>query len=981
VRRAVLGGALLFSLARTGSAQLIPNDDWRTLRTTHFRVHFTPELEEQARRAAVNAERAYTQLAAELVPPRGTIDLVIADNVDYVNGYATPFPSNRIVVFAHPPTDASGLRHYDDWNALVLTHELAHIFHLDRARGIWRAGQAIFGRNPLLFPNAYAPTWVIEGIAVYFESRATGTGRLEGGEHSMIARAAVLEDRLPTLQELSPGTSRFPGGGVVYVYGSLLFDYLARVRGPESVKDFVEATSGTWFPFWLTPTSRKAFGMSFQTAWEEWRDSLRVQTRPGTTVLPGWRELTTDGRIAFFPRWLGDTTLLYAANKGNEVGAAYEVTLGGRERKVGRRNASSPNVRLRGGGILFSQPDFLDLYRLRNDLYVERKGRQQRLTRGARLSHADARADGEIVAVQATSNSTRLVRISPDGKRITALTTAGVDIQWADPRWSPDGTRISAVRQSRGTSEIAVLDADGGVTLTLGATRAINAGPSWSPDGRRIYFSSERGGSAQVYVADLATSPVTIGRMTNAVTGVFSPEVAPDGDNVAAVLFKADGYHIVATSLDEAPPTAPSDSSRVGPRAGCSDCIASLPGLPPLGASDMSPARKYSPWESLRPRYWLPVFESATEDGLSIGAATSGADIVGRHGYTVQALYNTRFDEMSGWLWYRYAGLGLPLLDLYASRNSSHEAVYSDNAGAFTRLGTFAERTTVASLSATFVRPRFRTFAIGSIGAEVERRRYSTDPDTLLPLLSSFYSTSPTYPAITAAAGWSNTRRPDLSISPEDGIVLSLSARQRWQSGSSGASTRSVIGVTTGYKSLDLPGFAHHVLALRGAVGITDERSPSRFSAGGVSGTLLDIFPGYSLGAQRRTFGVRGYPSGSEGGIRAYAVSLEYRAPISAPSRGFRYLPIFIDKTSFALFADMGRAYCPAAAATGTGICRSGDVGTPVMRSVGTELNIDTGVQLDIQARVRLGVAFPLAERERLDADRTQFYATFGTSF
>src|SRR5207302_6007026 len=115
------------------------------------------------------------ELSRELVPPRGIIDLVVADNVDYVNGYATPFPSNRIVVYAHPPTDASGLRNYDDWNALVVTHELTHIFHLDRSRGIWRIGQAIFGRNPLLFPNLYEPRWVLEGLAVYFESDRKST--------------------------------------------------------------------------------------------------------------------------------------------------------------------------------------------------------------------------------------------------------------------------------------------------------------------------------------------------------------------------------------------------------------------------------------------------------------------------------------------------------------------------------------------------------------------------------------------------------------------------------------------------------------------------------------------------------------------------------------------------------------------------------------------------------------------------------------
>ena len=981
MRVAALGGAWLLLSAAAAQAQLVPNDDWRTLRTAHFRVHFTPPLEEQARRAAVNAERAYTQLAAELVPPRGTIDLVISDNVDFVNGYATPFPSNRIVVFAHPPTDASGLRHYDDWNALVITHELAHIFHLDRARGIWRFGQAIFGRNPLLFPNAYVPSWVIEGIAVYFESRLTGTGRLESSEHSMIARAAVLEKRLPTLQELSPGTSRFPGGVVVYVYGSLLFDYLSRTRGPQTVRDFVERSSRSVFPFLLTPTSRGAFGMSFQTAWQQWRDSLTRLNPPGSEILPEWRELTTTGRLALFPRWLSDTTVIYAAGKGKSVPAAYTVNLDGKEKRVGRRNGGSPNVLLRDGGILFAQHDYLSPYTVRTDLYVEKDGRQRRLTRGARLTFPDARPDGEIVAVQAIPGSTRLVRVSRDGRSITPLTAGTLDINWADPRWSPDGNRIVAIRQDRGRSEIAMLTPDGRVTKTFGATRAINSAPSWSPDGQRIYFSSDRSGSPQIYVADLSVDPVSIALTTRAATGVLSPDISADGRRIAAVLFEADGYHIVATTLGDRPRYDSVDSTRTSPRSTCANCIATMAGLPPAGASDASPATKYSPWGSLLPRYWMPIIEQTEEDGLQLGALTSGADIIGRHDYTVDALYNTRFHEVSAWLWYRYAGLGQPFLDFHGSVTSSREGIFTESGGEFDRVGTFVERSRLASLRATVVRPRVRTFALASIGGEIEGREYETDPPTLLPQLPSFYSSSPAYPALVASAGWSNARRPPLSISAEDGLTLSLNARQRWQTGASGAATRSLVGVTTAYKSLDLPGFAHHVLAFRAAGGITDDRSPSRFSAGGVSGTTLDIFPGYSLGEQRRTFGVRGYPAGAEGGIRAYTASVEYRAPIFAPSKGFRYIPIFIDKTSLALFGEMGRAYCPVSAANGEGVCRTTDVGTPVMRSIGGELNIDTGVQLDFQARLRLGVAFPLTDRERFAADAARVYLTFGAGF
>jgi hypothetical protein len=982
VRLITLAAVVACCAARATGAQLPPNEQWLTLETRHFRVHFTPPLEQEARRAAVNAERAYTELSTELAPPRGTIDLVVSDNVDYVNGYATPFPSNRIVVFTHPPTDAAGLRSYDDWNSLVVTHELTHIFHLDRSRGIWRFGQAIFGRNPLLFPNLYQPRWVVEGLAVYFESRLTGYGRLESSEHSMVARAAALANRVPTLQELSPGTSRFPGGEVVYIYGSLLFDYLSRTRGPGSIREFVERGSKTFFPFLLTPTSRGAFGMSFQTAWQHWRDSLAREVSTRHEVMPGWRQLTSAGRVALFPRWLSDTSLIYAGDKAREMPSAYEVSLSGIERRLGRRNGLSPNVRLPDGSILFSQPDFLDLYHIRNDLYIQRNGVETRLTRGARLSSPDARADGEIVAVQDVPATTRLVRVSRDTRAIVPITQTSLDEQWSDPRWSPDGSRIAAVTQTRGRSEIVILDADGKLIDSFGGTHSINSSPSWSSDGKHIYFSSERSGSPQVYVADVTSFSPSVSRVTDAATGVFSPEASPDRSKLAALLFTADGYHLGVAPLTEQLRLSAADSSRTSPRASCGTCLNLVAGLPPLGAADTSSARPYSPWQSLLPRYWMPVFESTTDDGTSFGAVTSGSDIVGRHDYVVEALRNNRFHDNSAWLWYRYAGLGLPLIDLYASQNYSHDIVYGGpTGGPFIPVGTVSERSRIASLQATLVRPRFRDYTLAAFGGEIESIRYSTAPNTLLPLLPPFYSTSYAYPALIASAGWSNARRPGLSISAEDGISASVSGRQRWQRGTSGSSTRSVIGVTSVYRSLDLPGFAHHVLALRAAGGVTDERSPNRFSAGGISGTLLEVFPGVSLGEQRRTFGVRGYPVSAEAGIRAYSGAIEYRAPLAAPSRGFRFIPVFIDKTSLTLFGEAGRAYCPASAVTTNGVCRASDVGNPVMRSAGIELNIDTGLQLDLQTRVRLGLAFPLANREQVGASRAQAYATFGSSF
>lgn len=972
--------ALMLGATRSIGAQLPPNEDWRTIHTRHFRVYFTPPLEQEARRAAVNAERAYTELAAELVPPRGTIDLVISDNVDNTNGYATPFPSNRIVVYAHPPTDASGLRNYEDWNALVVTHELTHIFDLDRSRGIWRAAQAIFGRNPLLFPNQYEPSWVLEGLAVYYESRLTGVGRLESSEHSMIARAAALANRVPTLQELSPNTSRFPGGEIVYVYGSLLFDYLSRTRGPAGIRDFIERGAKTPFPFVLTFTSRAAFGESFQTAWNSWRDSLVREMKTPHTLMPDWRQLTKTGRVAAFPRWLGDTAILYSGDKGREVPALYEVSLDGRERNLGRRNGTSPNVRLPDGSILFSQPDFLDPYHLREDLYVQRGGHQTRLTRGARLSTPDARRDGEIVAVQSLPATTRLVRMSWHGGALTPITTASLDTQWLAPRWSPDGTRIVAVQQSRGASQLVILDDRGQQLMSFGGSRAITSDPSWSPDGRRIYFSSERDGMPEIYSADLSAVPVPIARLTDAATGLFSPEQSPGQATLASVLFLADGDHVGIAPVPA--PLASSDTDHHRPvfRQACVDCLAIPPGLSPLGDTDTSKATRYSPWRSLLPRYWEPVFSSSTSDGASFGAATSGYDVISRHAYTAQALHNYRYGENSGWLAYTYAGLGLPLLDFFASQDYSNDR-FGVISGPDTAFGVLMERDRIASLQVTFVRPRVRTYSFASIGGEFETISYATTPDTVIKILSAFYTKTHTLPSIVASAGWSNTKRPGLSISPEDGVSASVSARQRWDHAAAGLSTRSAVGVSSIYKSLDLPGFAHHVLALHAAGGIEDERSLDLFSAGGVSGASILVLPGVSVG-QRRTFGVRGYPTSAEEGIRAYSAAAEYRAPLTDPSRGFRFLPVFFDKTSLTVFGETGRAFCPAqTAASARGVCGVIAAPNPIMSSVGAELNIDSGIQLDFPARLRLGAAVPLAHRQELKAPGVELYATFGASF
>src|SRR5690606_4579498 len=265
------------------AAQVPPHENWQTLRTDRFRITFSPGLEALARHAAERAEAAYAQLARELgPPPRGTIDVLITANADIANGFAMPFPSNRIVVYATPPVDDLGLAYTRDWVELVIAHELVHIFQMDRAGLLGRVVRGVFGRVPFgwpLFPVIGTPQWSIEGLATYYESRLTGLGRAHGALHEMMLRTAVLEGRFESIDQASGFGPQWPTGLRPYVYGSMFLAHLARRHGPEVMREIVGLTAGAVIPPTLAfdRIGRKATGESFTAEWRAWRRELETR--------------------------------------------------------------------------------------------------------------------------------------------------------------------------------------------------------------------------------------------------------------------------------------------------------------------------------------------------------------------------------------------------------------------------------------------------------------------------------------------------------------------------------------------------------------------------------------------------------------------------------------------------------------------------------------------------------------------------------
>jgi hypothetical protein len=975
--------ALAIALIASAARAQAPYLTWRTLTTRHFRVNFTPPLEPLARRLAADAERAYDQLSREMHPPRGMIDVTLSDDVDFSNGSASPFPTNRIIVYANPPADESALRYTNDWTQMVITHELTHIFQLDRVRGIWALSQHIFGRATPTFPNVYAPSWILEGMAVYEESNLAGAGRIQGSEHRMIARSSTIDGAFPRLGAWSLGQGRYPFGEAAYAYGSLFMDYLAKTRGDTSIRKFVEAESKYLIPYLLNPPARSGFGVSFSKAWGEFRDSIaRTIREPGARPLQAWRQLTRDGPYAFDPRWVGDTAILYSGGPGKQTFGAYRVDASGARHRIGRRNGSSPNLPLANGDLLYSQLEFVNPYQERSDLFVQHGTKQQRLTFDKRLTHPDVRADGAIVAAQITPGATHLVRVSPDGKTITPLTPGSFDEWWTEPRWSHSGDRIVASHWLRGNvSQIVVTDTLGRIVHIVSSGRSIESNPSWLPGDAGIMYSSDRDGATQIYVerfADARTfDEASTRRLSDVSTGVFDAVPSPSGRRATAVDFRIDGYHLGVGSYEPSSGTPVPDYRDTLPRAG----------VAPLITDDTGRVGPYHAWRTFYPRYWLPVINPGIDGGYRFGLTTTGDDVIGRHSMQATLQFPTNNTGIVGEVSYQYAGLGLPILSVDAFQD------WQTLGGVFSRapgrpiIGEVFRRTREADFLATWLRQRVRSALSVSGGFGVEARSHSTNaPVTLAELDTAGELGSPSFPTLTAALGYANYQRPAFSISPEDGVQFNATMRDRLRSGPAGQTggSLSTVGILSLYKSLDLPGFSHHVLALRGAAGWADVNAAGYYVVGGVSGGTIQIVPGYTVGEGRSTFPVRGFPSGTLFGTRAFTGSAEYRAPLRMVGDAPGILPFFLDRTSLTLFTDVGSAWCPNVA-PGREVCNSFD---PLLTrrieiaSAGAELNVNLGVlSWDSPYRFRLGVVAPTYNRALFGQSAVQVYVVTGVYF
>jgi len=931
-RRATL--LLVPLLAGRAEAQVDPSGSWRTLHTPHFRIHFRPAYRDAALTQAREAERSYGLLATELHPPRGVVDITLADDIDAANGFTTVVPTNRITIFAAPPAGDHGLLFFDNWLRLVTTHELAHVFHLDRSRGLWGGLQRVFGRAPGLFPNEYQPSWVIEGLATYYESKFTNAGRVRGSFHTQLLAAdhAARASRAPWNATLF---TRWADGLVPYAYGSRFFHYLAGAVGDSVVPRFAEATAAQLIPFRVgRQVARVAPGRTLSGEWPR-------GTAPDLPVLrgapPAAHVLDSLLRTEPVPRVSPDgRRVAYVRDDGKGTSVLRVVDAATERPVVAHRVNGGVDYDWLGDTLVVTQLDFTSRWRIRSDLYRWVPGRAwRRATRGARLV-APAGGGGRLVAIALGPASSRPTVPAP------AVPRGAV---WEDVAPSPDGRRVAGSRSVDGRWALVRWPADSpDAAVVLLETSGSIADLVWTAGGD-LWFVADPTGVPQVYrwrdAGAGGAQPITSEPL-----GARAPAPLPDGTLLYAAL-RARGWELRrAPALEGGGPVTfaeplPFDSA------------------PPVPVSETG----YTMWPSLRPHFWIPVFENAGPTGRFGGALTAGTDALGRFAYAADLFMSPHPFRAAGDFVLVSSVLGNPTLDLSAW------ASWSDlGSPPSAPTLTVSELDHYAALGASFVTRRWRRLASVRAAVEFERTRFATTPDTSL---AAFCSGCNTRNLVGGSVTLTLSRlvMGALSISPENGVTWSATYRRRDEPGTARWSNEVRSRLAAYLRVPGVGGFAHHVLALRLLAGGTTGPLGTLFRVGGVAPQGVNVFFAPSLSATR-AFPLRGYASDELRGQRAAAGSVEYRMPLALVGRALGHLPLGVDKVWLNLFADAGDAWAPGTAPRLTRL-----------RSAGLELAGRMTVSYDFPLSVRLGVAQPLADPPSGAPRRPQWYAALASDF
>lgn len=885
-----------------------PSRIWKTIETDHFSVHYYQPLGDVARKAAVAAERAHRILAPVLDHAPEHTHIIVVDDVDSSNGFASVLPRNSITLFVSAPPDNSALADYDDWVYNLVVHEYTHIVHLDTISGIPAIYNRIFGKS--WAPNQVQPRWIIEGLATYQESKRSSSGRTRHPLFDMYMRLATLVGNERRIDEISSGPRQWPHGNAAYLYGSHFLKFIFDRYGDDTAAFISKDYGGRAIPYALNRGIAKATGRTFVELYDDWRRfrdskySLQMEAIERAGRREG-RRITFTGENNLNPRYTRDGRhLIWQRGDGYSLGQFRVMPVGGH---VGQSETYAVIERsgafdmLSDGSMLIEQTRIFRSEYSYQELHVwdKQTGRIEQLTHGKRLSDPSVSPDQSQVAFVMNGAGRRQLGVMPirrEGQPRILWTGPGRYDQAFAPDWSPDGKRIAfSAWRSGGYRDVLIVDVATGAIEQVTSDRAMDSEPEWSPDGNYLYFTSDRSGILNLYAWDSRSK--ALWQVTNVLGCVLAPTVSPDGSRVAYQGFAEYGYELFEIDIDPSSWT---------PAAAYID---DRPDATVLRADEVrvSEPRPYRAIETLAPRaYTLGLV--ANQQGQALQIETDGRDVAGHHAYTLATTIG--LDEGGVNVGGRYSYRRLwPSLSVSLSRTITERGGYvvDGNNLRYTEEGFRG----TAGLGFPILREPDGSASLGldydfDYLRNLDGQLHEDDPNALVPRLPE---TDLIFAGVALRWSYSDTRGFTYTVGPQDGKDLALSARLDHPTLGSDTTSLTLSYRGTLYRQIPIATHPSIMLRLSGGLRTTDRDRVGQFAVGGAPDSQ-DIVR--ALQDNLRVSGtgyLRGYESRAAAGAQFHLANIEVRQELYEFERGIQTLPAFVRRMHGALLFDAGNAF------------------------------------------------------------------------
>ncbi len=940
---------------------------WETVETRHFAIHSYKGEEEVVEQLTSFIEDVYGVLSQKFdARPWGKTEVVVTDTYDQANGFTTVIPYNLVILRVVPPSSESALANYDEWLRELFVHEYTHVLHLSDTRYPAKLLKNIFGK--IVAPNGLTPGWVMEGLATYFESSETSGGRGKSSFTDMLLRTDILRGKFLHLDQMAGTQYEWPSWMAQYLYGVGFWNYLSQNYGEEKLTEFSHKYGASLWFFSLNNKAKRVFGKSFYQLWKDWKNSLEIRytsvkskveqkglsegfsfLQPQKGESFSYPTISSDGKqLAYLSTSIHHFQELRLRNL--ETGKEKVVL----KKKEVQQMSFSPD----GQSLVISYVDTYKRYYSYADLYEISlapsplagegggEGKIKQLTKGLRARDPDYSPDGKKIVAHLQETGFAWLGVYDRGKgEWNKIVRAD---QFDNPRWLPDGKSVVVSVHREGQRDLEIIDTESKKEKRITSNTAMESRPWVDAENHAIYYSSDVSGISNIYRYDLQNKKVA--QVTNVLTGAFAPSVLSDG-SVVFQYYNGSGYEL--RKLE-----GQGEMSSRGPVEDRDVAISQINS----GDGHASLAMTSEPYHPFK-RLFIPrsIFPNAAllDNSVFLSAIVTNFDPLNRHIWFVDGNYRSDNNFFGYNLGYTYNRFRIPF-----------SAGYGDNAVNYGN---------VFGTGVKYFEERKRTYAGWSFPWSAQRLNvnYFFENRSALSGLpaGTTLSTLGHYSGVFAQYVYGKTSGTAAGISPEEGerVTLNFELSNKALGASTGLQQRVAWGEAKTY--LHMPYARHHVLAFKAAGGASfgDPFLQGNFGLGGSIGE--SPFTGTST----RVFTLRGLPLVTFASDHAWVASVEYRVPLFRLQRGLGTLPLAVNSTHFAIFADVGDAF------------NRGFSSFRPLLGVGGELRADFIIGYHLPVMGRLGYGILVTNRNRIagvkdvltgaDARNGVIVLELGTSF